>query len=71
MIVPPQRGATSDEVSLLHDHAKLVTEFVDLLADDAGRGRLFGLVERFNEHKLEQKLRSWIGRGENLPITAD
>lgn len=34
-------------------------------------GGLGGLVEKFKSHGLEEQAKSWIGLGDNQPITAD
>lgn len=40
----------------------------DLLQDNGG---IAGLVERFQQAGLGDTLQSWIGQGENLPISAE
>ena len=42
-----------------------------LLASDGGQGGLGGLAEKFNQAGLGELMSSWIGKGENLPISAD
>ncbi|MFO1246566.1 MAG: YidB family protein [Ramlibacter sp.] len=42
-----------------------------LLANDGEGGGLRGLVEKFNEAGLGEVVGSWIGKGENLPVSAD
>lgn len=42
-----------------------------LLANDGATGGLSGLTEKFNQAGLGEQLRSWIGSGHNLPISAD
>ncbi|MCJ0765711.1 YidB family protein [Variovorax terrae] len=42
-----------------------------LLADDGEHGGLGGLVEKFNQAGLGEVIGSWIGKGENLPISPD
>ena len=42
-----------------------------LLANDGGHGGLGGLVDKFNQAGLGEVVGSWIGRGENLPVSAD
>jgi uncharacterized protein YidB (DUF937 family) len=34
-------------------------------------GGLSGLVNKFNQNGLGQHIQSWIGKGENLPITGE
>ena len=43
----------------------------ELLANDGQGGGLRGLVEKFNEAGLGEVVGSWIGKGDNLPVSAD
>jgi uncharacterized protein YidB (DUF937 family) len=43
----------------------------ELLANDGAGGGLRGLVEKFNEAGLGEVVGSWIGKGDNLPVSAD
>ena len=42
-----------------------------LLSNNGQVGGLDGLVAKFNQAGLSDVIGSWIGRGENLPISAD
>ncbi len=42
-----------------------------LLSNDSAHGGLGGLVEKFGQAGLGEVVQSWIGKGENLPISAD
>jgi uncharacterized protein YidB (DUF937 family) len=42
-----------------------------LLANDGDHGGLGGLVDKFNQAGLGNVVSSWIGSGQNLPISAD
>jgi uncharacterized protein YidB (DUF937 family) len=42
-----------------------------LLASDGAHGGLDGLVQKFNQAGMGDVISSWIGKGENLPISAD
>jgi uncharacterized protein YidB (DUF937 family) len=42
-----------------------------LLANDGAHGGLDGLVAKFNQAGMGNLIASWIGKGENLPISAD
>ncbi len=42
-----------------------------LLANNGELGGLNGLVEKFNQAGLGDVVNSWIGKGENQPISAD
>ena len=43
----------------------------ELLANDGQGGGLRGLVEKFNEAGLGEVVGSWIGKGDNLPVSAE
>ena len=43
----------------------------ELLANDGAGGGLRGLVEKFNEAGLGEVVGSWIGKGDNLPVSAE
>ncbi len=42
-----------------------------LLANDGSNGGLGGLVSKFEQAGLGNVVSSWIGSGQNMPITAD
>lgn len=42
-----------------------------LLANNGQLGGLDGLVAKFNQAGLSDVIGSWIGRGENLPVSTD
>jgi uncharacterized protein YidB (DUF937 family) len=42
-----------------------------LLANNSEMGGLGGLVEKFQQNGMGDIVSSWIGRGENLPVSAD
>ncbi|MBX9612377.1 MAG: YidB family protein [Burkholderiales bacterium] len=42
-----------------------------LLANDGAQGGLGGLMEKFNQAGLGHVMQSWVGKGENLPISGD
>jgi uncharacterized protein YidB (DUF937 family) len=45
----------------------LFDSVADLVTEGEGLG---GLVRKFDESGLDDKMRSWIAKGENLPISA-
>lgn len=55
----------------LQQHGGLASVLGGLLANDGSHGGLAGLSEKFNEAGLGNVLHSWIGSGQNLPISAD
>jgi uncharacterized protein YidB (DUF937 family) len=42
-----------------------------LLADNGEMGGLGGLAEKFKQGGMGEQINSWIGNGENLPISAE
>ncbi len=54
----------------IHDtRSRLIQATLSLLAENGQNGGLQGLMERFQEVGLGNVLSSWIGTGENVPIT--
>ena len=49
----------------------LTSALGSILGDDGSHGGLGGLVQKFNEAGLGEHVASWIGSGQNLPISAD
>lgn len=43
----------------------------ELLSNDSAHGGLSGLVEKFQQAGLSDVVGSWIGHGQNMPISAD
>ena len=48
----------------------LFSQALELL-QDPNHGGLAGLLERFNQAGLADQVKSWIGTGANLPISAE
>jgi uncharacterized protein YidB (DUF937 family) len=42
-----------------------------LLSNDGGQGGLGGLLEKFQQGGLGEVAASWVGKGENLPVSAE
>jgi uncharacterized protein YidB (DUF937 family) len=55
----------------LQQQGGLTAALGGLLANDGEHGGLGGLVEKFNQAGLGDVVGSWIGHGENLPISAE
>jgi uncharacterized protein YidB (DUF937 family) len=55
----------------MEPRTRLLQAALALLADNGQTGGLRGLVERFEEAGLGNVIQSWIGTGENVPITAE
>jgi len=63
---PPQGGAAGGLGGL----AALLPVVAGLLANNGQGGGLAGLVEKFNQAGLGDVIASWIGQGQNLPVSA-
>jgi uncharacterized protein YidB (DUF937 family) len=61
-------GAVSGQ---LQQQGGLANVLSGLLSADGGQGGLGGLVDKFNQAGMGDVVASWIGSGENLPISAD
>lgn len=42
-----------------------------ILSNDGGQGGLGGLLQKFQQGGLGDVAASWVGKGENLPVSAD
>ena len=57
--------------SHLQQQGGLATVLSSLLANNGELGGLSGLIQKFNQAGLGDVISSWIGKGQNLPISAD
>jgi uncharacterized protein YidB (DUF937 family) len=62
-VVVGQEGEAGGQSSMLDNLLEML--------NDQKSGGINGLVKRFNEKGLGDHMSSWIGTGENLPISAD
>ena len=63
--VQQQMGASHTQ-----KHTDLIGHLMDLLGTGGGIGGLAGLTQLFTQGGLGNIVQSWIGTGQNLPITA-
>ena len=61
-------GAVSGQ---LQQQGGLTSVLGGLLADNGEMGGLGGLIEKFNQGGMGDQVKSWIGNGQNLPISAE
>ena len=61
-------GAVSGQ---LQQQGGLTSVLGGLLADNGEMGGLGGLIEKFNQGGMGDHVKSWIGNGQNLPISAE
>lgn len=57
-----------NHLPLLDSRARLMQAALDLIASNGRTGGLHGLVERFQEAGLDDRILSWIGNGPNMPV---
>lgn len=51
--------------------AALIPVITSMLGNDGQHGGLGGLMEKFQQAGMGDQMASWVGKGENLPISAD
>jgi uncharacterized protein YidB (DUF937 family) len=51
--------------------AALIPVITSMLSNDGQHGGLGGLMEKFNQAGMGDVVSSWVGKGENMPISAD
>jgi uncharacterized protein YidB (DUF937 family) len=49
----------------------LLPVITSMLSNDGQQGGLGGLMEKFNQAGMGEVIGSWVGKGENMPISAD
>jgi uncharacterized protein YidB (DUF937 family) len=49
----------------------LLPVITGMLSNDGQHGGLGGLMEKFQQAGMGDQVASWVGKGENLPISAD
>ena len=65
-------GAVLGQVGQQGGNAGMIANVVGgMLANDGDHGGLGGLVGKFQQAGMGDVVSSWIGKGENMPISAD
>lgn len=65
-------GAVLGQVGQQGGSAGMIANVVGgLLANDGGQGGLGGLVGKFQQAGMGDVIGSWVGSGQNMPISAD
>jgi uncharacterized protein YidB (DUF937 family) len=49
----------------------LLPAITNMLSNDGQQGGLGGLMEKFNQAGMGDVVSSWVGKGDNLPISAE
>jgi uncharacterized protein YidB (DUF937 family) len=62
-------GASSNDSTAAHPD--LLHAALGMLSSDASGGGLQGLIQKFEQGGLADVVSSWVGTGNNLPISAD
>lgn len=60
-----------NHLPLMDSRTRLLQAALSLIANNGQAGGLSGLVERFQEAGLGNAIHSWIGMGQNVPVTAE
>ena len=58
-------------LGMLGDQPQLMQAASSLLGNDGAHGGLQGLIAKFQQGGLGDVVSSWVGKGENLPITGE
>jgi uncharacterized protein YidB (DUF937 family) len=64
-------GGLSGLLGMVASNPQLLQEVTGLLGNDGSHGGLGGLVDKFQQAGLGHLISSWVGSGQNLPISAD
>ena len=71
----PQTGASSGGfgslISMVANNPQLMQAVTGMLSNDGTQGGLGGLVAKFQQAGLGDVVRSWIGNGQNQPVSGD
>lgn len=60
-----------NQLPMMDSRMKLMQAALSLLANNGQAGGIHGLIHQFNQAGLGNVIQSWIGTGENLPVTAE
>lgn len=60
-----------DHLPMMDARMRLMQAALSLLANNGQTGGVHGLVHQFNQAGLGNVIQSWIGTGENVPITGE
>ncbi|WP_420473989.1 YidB family protein [Noviherbaspirillum sp. ST9] len=60
-----------NHLPMMDSRMKLMQAALSLLANNGQAGGIYGLVHQFNQAGLGNIIQSWIGGGENVPVSGD
>ena len=70
-----QQGASSGGfaglISMVANNPQLMQAVTSMLSNDGGQGGLKGLIAKFQQAGLGSVVGSWVGHGQNQPISRD
>jgi uncharacterized protein YidB (DUF937 family) len=58
-------------LGMLASNPQVMQAIMGLLSNDGNQGGLAGLMARFQQAGLGEQVQSWVGSGENLPVSGD
>ena len=64
-------GGLGSLISMVANNPQLMQAITGMLSNDGGQGGLGGLMAKFQQAGLGDVLGSWIGHGQNQPISGD
>jgi uncharacterized protein YidB (DUF937 family) len=64
-------GGLSGLLGMVASNPQLLQEVTGLLGNDGSHGGLGGLMDKFQQAGLGHLMSSWVGSGQNLPVSAD
>ncbi|MDE2419322.1 MAG: DUF937 domain-containing protein [Burkholderiales bacterium] len=64
-------GALQDIIGMVQSNPQLLEAATSLLGNDGSAGGLSGLVDKFKQAGLGDVIGSWIGSGQNQPISGE
>ena len=64
-------GGLSGLLGMVATNPQLLQELTGLLGNDGSHGGLGGLMDKFQQAGLGHLMSSWVGSGQNLPVSAD
>ena len=64
-------GGLGSLISMVANNPQLMQAVTGMLSNDGGQGGLGGLMAKFQQAGLGDVLGSWIGHGQNQPISGD
>ena len=64
-------GGLGSLIGMVTNNPQVMQAITGLLGNDGEHGGLGGLIAKFQQAGLGEVVGSWVGKGENLPVSAD